>query len=63
MGVRIRASTQIFDDTHLLLTADDIYRINNAVLSEPESGEQRVYAIKRLPDGTFIIDWESIPEP
>ena len=63
MTQRIRASTQIFDDLHLLLTPEDVERLSKAVISDPSSGEHRVYELKRLPDGKFAIVWESEPEP
>lgn len=63
MGVKVRASTQIFDDAHLMLTASDIERITKAIISDPQSGEHTVYAMKRMDDGTYTISWEDVPEP
>ena len=57
---KIRSSTQIFDDNHLLLTQEDLGRIYSAVLSEPESDEFLVYTLQRGEDGGWIIDWNDI---
>lgn len=62
MGVKVRASTQIFDDAHLLVTPADLERLAKAIVTEPASGEHKVYAIKRLPSGEYVFDFESDPE-
>ncbi len=62
MGVKVRASTQIFDDGHLMLSATDLEKLNKAVISDPGSGEHKIYAIKRLDDGTYTISWDDTPE-
>lgn len=55
---KIRSSTQIFDDNHLLLQKRDLERIYTAVLSQPESDEYLVYTLQRGDDGGWIIDWD-----
>ena len=57
---KIRATTQIYDDNHLLLQERDLRRIYTAILSQPDSTalESFVYTLQRGEDGGWVIDWE-----
>lgn len=55
---KVRATTQIFDDNHLLLTKEDLRRIYSAVLTEPDSDEYLVYTIQRDEEGGWRIEWD-----
>lgn len=46
-----------------VLTAAQVDKINNAIVSDPSSGRHQIKSIVRLADGRWLMIYEGIPEP
>ena len=59
---RIRASTQINDDDHLLLTDADKATLLAAIESNPTTGQYEVAEIYRNADGQIVVVYDATTE-